>query len=73
MTEPLSAKTAAAVTYSGSAAAIIFGLTANEFAALGGLAIGVIGLIATIWFKHQHLKLAKQLTSAQILKQNIEG
>jgi len=72
MTEPLSAKAAAAVTYSGSAAAIIFGLTANEFAALGGLAIGVIGLIATIWFKHQHLKLAKQIAASQILSKMTE-
>ncbi len=67
MNDPISVKTAAAATYSGSAAAIFFGLTANEFAALGGLAVGVIGLVVTIWFKHQHLEIAKQM-----LKQTIE-
>ena len=53
-------KTASIVTYSGSATAVFFGLTANEFAALGGLAIAVIGLLVNIWFKMQHLKIAKK-------------
>lgn len=39
------------VTYSGAGGAIFFGLTANEFAALGGLCLAVIGLIVQITFK----------------------
>jgi hypothetical protein len=66
MNDPVSAKAAAAATYSGSAAAIFFGLTANEFAALGGLAVGVVGLVVTIWFKHQHLQLAKKMLKPTI-------
>ncbi len=54
------AKTSSVATYGGSASAVFFGLTANEFAALGGLAIAVIGLLINIWFKYQHLKIAKK-------------
>jgi hypothetical protein len=54
------AKAASAATYGGSATAVFFGLTANEFAALGGLVIAVIGLLVNIWFKHQHLKIARE-------------
>ena len=53
-------KTSSVATYGGSASAVFFGLTANEFAALGGLAIAVIGLFINIWFKYQHLKIAKK-------------
>jgi hypothetical protein len=53
-------KASTAATYGGSATAVFFGLTANEFAALGGLAIGIIGLIISTWYKHQHLKIAKK-------------
>jgi len=53
-------KISAAATYGGSVSAVFFGLTSNEFAALGGLAIGIIGLIISTWYKHQHLKIAKE-------------
>lgn len=58
--ESLMTKTATAATYGGSAGAVIFGLTANEFAAFAGVGIALIGLVVNIWFKHQHLKLARQ-------------
>lgn len=58
------AKAASAATYGGSATAVFFGLTANEFAALGGLVIAVIGLLVNIWFKHQHLQIAKKKGTA---------
>lgn len=57
-------KAATAATYTGAGTAVIFGLTANEFAALGGLFIALIGLLVNIWFKHQHLQIAKK-THAQ--------
>lgn len=58
--ESVVTKTASVATYGGSATAVFFGLTANEFAALGGLCVAVIGLLVNIWFKYEHLKIAKQ-------------
>ena len=53
-------KAATAAQYGGSGAAVYFGLTANEIAAFGGLIIALIGLLVNIWYKHQHLKIAKE-------------
>jgi ABC-type proline/glycine betaine transport system permease subunit len=48
------------VTYSGAGGAIFFGMTANEFAAIGGLCIALIGLIVQVTFKIMgHLELKK--------------
>ena len=61
------AATAAKVSYSGAGGAVIFGLTANEVAALGGLVIAFLGLIVTIIFKWlAHVELVKHY-------KNIEG
>ena len=60
MNESIVIKTANTATYGGSATAIIFGLSANEFAALGGLFIAFAGLVITTWYKHQHLKIARE-------------
>ena len=59
-TEAVSTKIASAATYGGSSAAIIFGLTANEFAAVSGVVIALCGLLVNIYFKHQHLKIAQK-------------
>jgi uncharacterized membrane protein len=64
MNENIIVKTATTATYGGSATAIIFGLSANEFAALGGLFIGIVGLVITTWYKHQHLKIARESSKA---------
>ena len=56
----LATKASSVATYGGAGSAIFFGLTANEFGALCGVVIGFIGLVANIWFKHQHLKLARK-------------
>lgn len=56
----VSAKAANVATYGGASSAIFFGLTANEFAAICGVIIGVIGLIANIYFKQKHLEIAKK-------------
>jgi hypothetical protein len=53
-------KTASVATYGGAGSAVFFGLSANEFGALCGVIIGFVGLVANIWFKHQHLKLARE-------------
>ena len=57
-------KVAQTATYVGSASAVFFGLTANELAAIGGLVLGALGLVVNavinVYFKHQHLKLARE-------------
>lgn len=58
------AKAATTAQYGGSGAAVYFGLTANEIAAFGGLIIAIIGLAVNIWYKHQHLKIAKDKAQA---------
>lgn len=61
MSEPssIASKAASATTYIGSSGAVVFGLSANEMMAFVGAAVAVLGLIVNIWFKHQHLKLAR--------------
>ena len=54
------AKASSVATYGGAGSAVFFGLSANEFGALCGVVIGLIGLVANIWFKHQHLKLERK-------------
>lgn len=53
-------KAASAATYGGSTTAVFFGLTANEFAAFGGLAVAIVGLLISWWYKWQHLKIARK-------------
>ena len=57
-------KLATTATYGGSASAVFFGLNAAEFAAIAGVAIAFAGLLANIWFKYQHLQIAKQEANA---------
>lgn len=57
----VSAKT----TYGGAASALIFGLTANELAALGSLLIAFVGLLANIYFmKKRHDLLVEQYVNS---------
>ena len=56
----LATKASSVATYGGAGSAIFFGLTANEFGALCGVVIGLVGLVANIYFKYQHLKLARK-------------
>ena len=60
VTTAVAAKAANIATYGGASSAIFFGLTANEFAAICGVVIGIVGLIANIYFKQKHLELAKK-------------
>lgn len=52
-------KVSTATAYMASGSAIIFGLSANEFAAMVGAAAAMLTFFANIWFKYQHLKLAQ--------------
>jgi len=56
----LAGKASTLATYGGATSAVFFGLTANEFGALCGVVIGFVGLVANIWFKYQHLELARK-------------
>lgn len=53
-------------TYGGSASAVFFGLTANDMAAMGGLAIGLVGLLITIIFKVRDDRRAQQRHDAMM-------
>lgn len=48
-----------AVTYTASGSAIAFGFNANELGAIIGATIAVMSFCVNIWFKHQHLQLAR--------------
>lgn len=56
-------KISAAATYTAAGGTVILGMTANEFAALGGLAIATLAYFTnaaiTAYFKYQHLKIAR--------------
>jgi hypothetical protein len=58
--EEVATKASSVATYGGAGSAVFFGLTANEFGAICGVVIGFVGLIANIWFKYQHLEVAKK-------------
>lgn len=46
--------------YSASLTATVAGLSINEWVAVGGLLIGVATFLTNIWFKREHLKLARK-------------
>lgn len=58
--ETIATKTASAAQYGGGTVAMIGGWSANEIAAYGGLAVGIIGLAMNWWFKRQRLKLMQE-------------
>ncbi len=53
-------KAALTAMYGGGGSALIFGLSANDFFALVGAVVAVVGLVANLWFKYQHLKIARE-------------
>ena len=56
MSTTQSAATTAA-TYTASGSAIIFGLSANEFAAIAGVCIALLTFVLNWYYKHQQIKL----------------
>lgn len=57
----MSAREAAtnAATYTSAGGAVLFGMNANEIAAAVGAAVAVLTFLTNLWYKHQHLRLAK--------------
>lgn len=73
-------RTSTAASYVAAGNAVFLGLTANEFAALGGLFVAVLSLIigqaVNVWFKYQHLQLARAKVGAPLCEtcdKRIEG
>ena len=58
------------LTYAAAGSALLFGLTANELAAVSGIVVAVLALIintATSWyFKSQHLALAREVARKEL-------
>lgn len=50
---------ATAVTYTASGSAIAFGMNANEIGAIIGATVAILSLGINIYYKHQHLQLAR--------------
>jgi hypothetical protein len=53
------------VLYSGASGAVFFGMNANEFAALCGIAIGLIGLVWNMWLGWRRDKRESQAAEAR--------
>lgn len=52
-------KAASAATYAASGGALIFGFSVNEFAAIVGATVAILTFFVNLWFKYQHLELAR--------------
>lgn len=52
-------KPSTVASYAASGTALFAGLSANEFAAVAGAACAILTFIANLWFKYQHLQLAR--------------
>jgi len=57
-------KTTVATAYWVSLVTTVNGLSINEWVAVGGLMIGVATFCTNLWFKHEHLKLARENVKA---------
>ena len=57
-------KTTTVASYAASGGALIAGLSANEFAAVVGAGCAILTFGANLWFKLQHLKLARARVAA---------
>lgn len=54
------------VAYAGSGTAVIFGLTANEVAAVGGLIVAVLGVIVQWYYKRKSDRRESELHTARL-------
>jgi hypothetical protein len=61
-TEAAITKAASAATLGGGTSAVLFGLSSSQWSSIGvigGLLIALLGLMVNVYFKAQHLKLAR--------------
>lgn len=54
------------VTYAGSGTAVVFGLTANEIAAVGGLIVAILGVIVQWFYKRKSDRRESELHAARL-------
>lgn len=69
MTSYFHGKVSSIASYAGSSAAIIFGMNKDEWQVVGvlsGIFIGIITFCTNLYFKNEHLKIAKMSTKANI-------
>lgn len=63
-------KTSTVATFAAAGNAVWLGFNANELAALGGLVVAVLSLVigqaVNVWFKYQHLQLARAKVGAPL-------
>ena len=52
--------------YGGGASAFVFGLNANEFAALCGVAVGVIGLVVQWYYNRRRDRREQELHAVKL-------
>jgi len=55
-------------TYGGSAGAVLFGLTANDIAAYSGVAIGLMGIGITLFYKRREDRRSAQRHAAEMAR-----
>lgn len=55
-------------TFSGAGAAFVFGLSANEFAALMGVVVGIIGLIVQSYYNRRRDKREQELHAVKLAR-----
>lgn len=53
-------RVATATSYIGAGTAVVGGLNFNEWLALGGLIVAILGFIYNVWYKERLLKVARQ-------------
>lgn len=58
--------------YSGGTVAFFGGVSANSIAAIGGLIVGIIGLIVTIYYKRRADARAERLLAKRLRSEDIE-
>ncbi len=52
--------TTTAITYTASGSAVLFGMSANEFAAVAGVCIALLTFALNWYYKAQHLRVARE-------------
>lgn len=59
-------KLATGITYSSAASAVLFGLTANELAALLATAVAIASFCVNWYYKHRYFRLAEATTNSNV-------
>lgn len=58
--QTIAERAATITTYTAGGGAVVFGLTANEFAAIVGALLALLGFVVNLWFRWQHLNVIRK-------------